>query len=155
MTTQPGEMISLQGNVVTDVNGRLKEHAHGMFSYLLPDSGEIAYLGGHLHSAWISYTGEIVLDVVEDGFIGQQFEGSISSVTGWGMYVELENTVEGLVHVSTLYDDHYDFIEENLTLVGERTGRTFKLGQPVTVILDSVDENARTIDFVLEEFQRF
>ncbi len=88
-------------------------------------------------------------------FIGQQFEGNISSITGWGMYVELENTVEGLVHVSTLYDDHYEFIEENLTLVGERTGRTFKLGQPVTVILDSVDEQARTIDFILEEFQRF
>lgn len=88
-------------------------------------------------------------------FIGQEFTGSISSITGWGMYVELENTVEGLVHVSTLYDDHYDFIEENLTLVGERTGRTFKLGQPVTVILDSVDEQARTIDFILEEFRHF
>lgn len=88
-------------------------------------------------------------------YIGQQFEGRISSITGWGMYVELENTVEGLVHVSTLYDDHYDFVEENLTLVGERTGRTFKLGQPVTVILDFVDEQARTIDFILEEFQRF
>ncbi len=88
-------------------------------------------------------------------FIGQQFEGSISSITGWGMYVELDNTVEGLVHVSTLYDDHYEFFEDNLTLVGERTGRTFKLGQPVTVILDSVDEQARTIDFILEEFQRF
>ena len=88
-------------------------------------------------------------------FIGQEFEGSISSITGWGMYVELENTVEGLVHVSTLYDDHYEFIEENLTLVGERTGRIFKLGQPVTVVLDSVDEQARTIDFVLTEFQKF
>jgi ribonuclease R len=88
-------------------------------------------------------------------FIGQTFQGSISSITGWGMYVELENTVEGLVHVSTLYDDHYEFIEENLTLVGERTGRIFKLGQPVTVVLDSVDEQARTIDFILEEFQRF
>lgn len=88
-------------------------------------------------------------------FIGEKFQGSISSVTGWGMYVELENTVEGLVHVSTLYDDHYEFIEDNLTLVGERTGRTFKLGQPVTVILDSVDEQARTIDFILEEFKRF
>ncbi|MBE5911647.1 ribonuclease R [Pseudobutyrivibrio sp.] len=88
-------------------------------------------------------------------FIGQKFQGNISSVTGWGIYVELENTVEGLVHVSTLYDDHYDFIEENLTLVGEHTGRTFKLGQSVTVILDSVDEQARTIDFILEEFKRF
>ncbi len=88
-------------------------------------------------------------------YIGETFEGSISSITGWGMYVELENTVEGLVHVSTLYDDHYEFIEDNLTLVGERTGRTFKLGQPVRVILDSVDEQARTIDFILEEFKRF
>ena len=88
-------------------------------------------------------------------FIGQEFTGNISSVTGWGLYVELENTVEGLVHISTLYDDHYDFIEDNLTLVGERTGRTFKLGQPVTVILDSVDEQARTIDFILKEFERF
>ena len=88
-------------------------------------------------------------------YIGQEFQGNISSITGWGMYVELENTVEGLVHVSTLYDDHYDFIEDNLTLVGERTGRTFKLGQPVTVVLDAVDEQARTIDFVLTEFQRF
>ncbi len=88
-------------------------------------------------------------------FIGNEFQGTISSITGWGMYVELENTVEGLVHVSTLYDDHYDFIEENLTLVGERTGRIFKLGQPVTVVLDSVNEQARTIDFILTEFQRF
>lgn len=88
-------------------------------------------------------------------YIGQTFSGSISSVTGWGLYVELDNTVEGLVHVSTLYDDHYDLVEENLTLIGEHTGRVFKLGQPVTVILDSVDENARTIDFILEEFKRF
>ena len=76
------EMISLQGNMVTDVNGRLKEHAHGMFSYLLADSGAIAYLGGHLHSAWISYTGEIVLDVVEDGFIGQQFD-PVTGIDVW------------------------------------------------------------------------
>jgi ribonuclease R len=88
-------------------------------------------------------------------FIGQEFTGSISSVTGWGLYVELENTVEGLVHISTLYDDHYDFVEENLTLVGECTGRVFKLGQSVIVILDSVDEQARTIDFILKEFDRF
>ena len=88
-------------------------------------------------------------------FIGQEFNGTISSITGWGMYVELDNTVEGLVHVSTLYDDHYEFVEENLTLVGERTGRIFKLGQPVKVILDSVDEQARTIDFILDEFKRF
>ena len=87
-------------------------------------------------------------------YIGQEFKATISGVTGWGLYVELENTVEGLVHISTLLDDHYNLIEENLTLVGEHTGRVFKLGQQVDVILESVDEAARTIDFSLKEFYK-
>ena len=84
-------------------------------------------------------------------FVGQVFTASISSVTGWGFYVELENAVEGLVHVSTLRDDHYNFIEDNLTLVGEHTGRVFRLGQQVRVCLEAVDETVRTIDFSLVE----
>ncbi len=87
-------------------------------------------------------------------YVGQSFKASISSITGWGFYVELENTVEGLVHVSTLSDDHYEFIEENLTLVGQNAGRIFKLGQEVEVILTAVDETVRTLDFELVEFYR-
>lgn len=68
------EMVSLHGNIVTNDKEELVEHAHGMFSYLKHDSGEMAYLGGHLLSAWIGYTAEIVLDMVEDGYIGQQFD---------------------------------------------------------------------------------
>lgn len=88
-------------------------------------------------------------------FLGQEFVGKVSGVTGWGIYVELENSVEGLVHVSTLMDDHYEYIEDELILVGERTHRTFKLGQQVEVVLDAVDESTRTIDFILKEFDRF
>ncbi|MCR4694552.1 MAG: ribonuclease R [Pseudobutyrivibrio sp.] len=87
-------------------------------------------------------------------FVGQEFEASVSSVTGWGIYVALENTVEGLVHISTLLDDHYEFNEEDLTLIGQHTNRLFKLGQPLTVVLESVNEDNRTIDFVLKEFAR-
>jgi len=68
------EMVSLQGNIVTEDYGSLQEHAHGMFSYLHPATGELAYLGGHLHSARISYTAEILLDVVQDGFCGHKVD---------------------------------------------------------------------------------
>nr|WP_318685962.1 ribonuclease R [uncultured Acetatifactor sp.] len=83
--------------------------------------------------------------------IGQCFEGVISGVTGWGIYVELPNTVEGLVHVSGLPGDYYFYSEESCEMIGESTGRTFKLGMPVTVRVEGVDISLRTIDFSLIE----
>ena len=65
--------------------------------------------------------------------MGQSFEGVVSGVTAWGIYVELPNTVEGLVHVSTMADDYYVFDEENYCLVGEESRRTYYLGDPVCV----------------------
>lgn len=82
-------------------------------------------------------------------FIGQEFEGVISGVTNWGMYVELPNTVEGLVRISELDDDYYIFDEERYELVGEMTKKTYKLGQPVKVIVANTDRLLRTVDFVL------
>ena len=81
--------------------------------------------------------------------IGETFTGVISSVTGWGMYVELPNTVEGMVHITSLTDDYYRFVEETYELVGEATGKQYKLGQTVDIVGQSVDEWVRTIDFVL------
>lgn len=81
--------------------------------------------------------------------IGQVFEGVVSGVTGWGLYVELPNTVEGLVHVSTLVDDYYIFDEENYQLVGEEFHRTYHLGDPVQVQVVSVDLSSKTVDFIL------
>lgn len=83
--------------------------------------------------------------------IGESYDGVISGVTGWGIYVELPNTVEGLVHVSKLPGDYFCYHEESCEMVGERTGRCYKLGMPVRIRVDGCDRFNRTIDFSLEE----
>lgn len=80
-------------------------------------------------------------------FIGEEFVGIISGVTAFGFFVELDNAVEGLVHISTLTDDFYRFMQERYALVGEHTKRTFKLGERVKVKLTRVDLQERQIDF--------
>ena len=82
-------------------------------------------------------------------FIDEEFEGIISSVTKWGMYVELPNTVEGLVHVNDLTDDYYEFDEDNLALIGRRTKTVYKIGDKVKVIVLAASKEERTIDFQL------
>ena len=79
--------------------------------------------------------------------IGEEYEGVISGITKWGAYVELPNTVEGLVHVIHMYDDHYICLEERYELVGEHTGNRYKLGQTVRVRVLDVDRLAHTVDF--------
>jgi ribonuclease R len=80
--------------------------------------------------------------------IGQEFEGVISGVTNWGFYVELPNTVEGLVRVNELRGDYYVFNEERMELRGEMSGKTYKLGQKVSIIVSGTDRLTRTIDFI-------
>ena len=79
--------------------------------------------------------------------IGEEYDGVISGVTKWGVYVELENTVEGLVHVADMRDDHYEFIEQSYEMLGERTGRTYKLGEKVKVRVIDADKIQRTVNF--------
>ncbi len=79
--------------------------------------------------------------------IGEEFEGVISSVTKWGIYVELPNTIEGLIHVTNMHDDHYNYVEEHYEMVGEHTGKTYKLGETVRVRVIGTDYLQRTIDF--------
>ena len=83
-------------------------------------------------------------------FVGQTFEGVISGVTNWGFYVELPNTVEGLVRISELRDDYYIFDESRYELVGEMSRKVYKLGQTVRVVVAGTDKLLRTVDFVLE-----
>jgi len=80
-------------------------------------------------------------------FVGEVFEGYISGVTSFGFFVELPNTVEGLVHVSTLNDDYYQFVEKHLMLVGENTRKVYRIGDKVKVLLTRVNIEERTIDF--------
>lgn len=81
--------------------------------------------------------------------IGENFEGVVSGITGWGIYVELPNTVEGLVHVSKLPGDYFYYNEKSCEMVGEATERTFKLGMPVTVCIEGCDRFTRSIDMSL------
>ena len=84
--------------------------------------------------------------------IGEHFTGVISGVTTWGFFVELDNTVEGMVPLQALLDDYYIFDEQQYKLFGEHTGRIFTLGQKVDIVVLSADKETKTIDFMLEEF---
>lgn len=81
--------------------------------------------------------------------IGEVYEGIISSVTAFGMFIELPNTIEGLVHISTLLDDYYIYDERHLCLIGERTKKKYKLGDVVKIKVDKVDIDAHEIFFEL------
>lgn len=81
------------------------------------------------------------------GLVGEEYTGVISGVTNFGIYVELSNTVEGLVHVSNMMDDHYIYDEKNYSMIGERTKKTYKIGQKVKIRVEGADKLTRTIDF--------
>lgn len=83
--------------------------------------------------------------------LGEEFEGVISSMTSWGIYVELPNTIEGMISVASLKDGYYNYDENHFEMVNETTNRTFKLGQKVVVSVASTDKVLRTIDFELVE----
>jgi len=81
--------------------------------------------------------------------IGEEYDGIISGVTSFGMFVELENTIEGLVHMSNMEDDYYQFDEMHHMLIGERRRRTFRIGDSVRIKVLNADIANRTIDFSL------
>ncbi len=83
--------------------------------------------------------------------IGETFEGVVSGITGWGIYVELPNTVEGLVHYTRMPGDRFFFNEATYEMIGEMTGRKYCLGQTVRVVVVDVDKISRTVDFAIPD----
>ena len=81
--------------------------------------------------------------------VGQEFDGVVSSVTSFGMFVELENTVEGLIRLANMRDDYYIYNQETYTIMGERSHKTFKIGDTVRIKVDNVNVDFREIDFAL------
>lgn len=81
--------------------------------------------------------------------VGETFDAVVSSVMKFGLFVELENTVEGLIHISAMNDDYYEYSEKHLALIGRKTHRIFQIGQPVKVRLKRVDKDLREVDFEL------
>lgn len=85
--------------------------------------------------------------------VGEEFDGIISSVTSFGMFIELENTVEGLIRMGGLTDDYYHFDEAHMALIGERTSRVFRIGDEVKVRVARVNMDEHTIDFELVDMK--
>ena len=83
--------------------------------------------------------------------LGDEYEGVISSVTAFGIYVKLDNTIEGLVSVSNLADDYYIYHEKSMMLIGERTAKKYEIGQKVKVKVIKSSVELRQIDFILVE----
>lgn len=130
-----------------NIRGRLKEERIAHYEKILP---EVAMQAGVTERRAEEAERETIkLKKVEymKERIGEEFEGVISGITKWGAYVELPNTIEGLVHVMNMRDDHYEYWEEQYELIGEHTRNVYKLGQVVRVRVLGVDRLRRTIDF--------
>lgn len=79
--------------------------------------------------------------------VGEEFTGIVSSVTNFGMFIELENTIEGLVHMRNMNDDYYRFDDRSMSLIGERTARQFRIGDEVRIKVTAVNLDESAIDF--------
>ena len=82
------------------------------------------------------------------GFLGEEYDGVISGVTSWGVYVELPNTVEGLVRLTDLRGDYYIYDAATMSLTGERSGRRYAIGDPMRVMVSAADKASRSVEFV-------
>src|SRR5699024_12104381 len=78
--------------------------------------------------------------------IGEDYVGIISSVANFGMFIELPNTIEGMVHVSDMTDDYYNCDERQMAMIGERQAKVFRIGDPANIKVVNVEEDERMID---------
>ena len=85
--------------------------------------------------------------------IGEEFDGVISGVTNFGLYVQLENTIEGLIKIDSLYDDYYDYNQEKYALIGRRTNKVYKLGDKIRIFVDDVNTDRSEINFLIAKFK--
>ena len=131
------------------LNGKLSQQVQGKLEVSLPEIAE--------HTSMTERRAEEAEREVEDmkkaqymtKHIGEEFEGIISSLTNFGLFVQLENTIEGLVHFSNMLDDYYHFDEEKYHIIGERTNRQYKLGDTVKIRVLDANVMKRNIDFEL------
>ena len=137
-----------------NIHGQMNDKRIGHYNQILP---EVAEAASRLERRADDAEREVEkLKKAEymEQFIGQSFDGIISGVTTWGMYVELPNTVEGMVRVADIPGDYYYFEEEKYRMVGEHTGKSYKLGEPIRITVSAVDKLTKTIDFtVCEDYE--
>lgn len=133
------------------LRGRLEEKRIGHYKEILPEVAKQSSAMERRADEAERETDKLKKVEYMEGHIGEEYDGVISGVTAWGIYVELENTVEGLIHVSRLPGDYYIYHESSYEMKGEATGRSYKLGMPVRIRVEACDRFTRTIDFGLAE----
>lgn len=133
------------------IRGRLKEGRIEHYQAILPSvAKQCSTLERRADEAERETEKLKKVEYMEDR-IGEVYEGVISGVTSWGIYVELPNTVEGMIHVSKLPGDYFYYDENAYEMIGEHTKITYKLGQRIRIVVDHVDKIGRTIDFAIPE----
>ncbi|MDO4331097.1 MAG: ribonuclease R [Eubacteriales bacterium] len=131
------------------LRGRLKEERIDHYREILPEVAKHSSQTERRADEAERETDKLKKVQYMESRVGEVFEGVVSCVTGWGLYVELPNTVEGLVHVNSLDGDYFYYDENRYELIGQMTGRCYKLGQKLKVRVAFADRFNRTIDFVL------
>ena len=131
------------------LRGRLKEERISHYDRILPEVAKHASETERRADEAERETEKLKKAEYMEPRIGECFEGVISSITSWGIYVELPNTIEGMIHVSRLPGDFFYYDENTYEMAGQETGKRFRLGESVKIYVDSVDKMTRTIDFGL------
>lgn len=133
------------------LRGRLKENRIGHYEKRLPEVAKHASKMERRAEEAERETDKLKKAEYMEERIGEVYEGVISGITQWGIYVELPNTVEGLIHVASLPGDYFYYDENTYEMVGQDTGKTYKLGERLAIQVKSVDRFARTVDFMIPE----
>ena len=134
-----------------DLRGRLHDRKLSYYYRILDD---VAWRSSALERRAVETereTNKIKIAEYMLSHVGEEFTGTISGVTGWGFYVQLDNTAEGLVGMRTLQDDYYEYNEKEHQICGLHTGRVFTLGMKVLVKVLFADPAMRIVDFQLAE----
>jgi ribonuclease R len=129
------------------INGQMDEQTQQKWEEKLPDIAEHASNMERRAVEAERETDDLKKTEFMEDKIGMEFDGIISSVTNFGLFVELPNTIEGLVHVSYLTDDYYRYDERHYAMIGERTGKVYRIGDEITVRVINVNKDERIVDF--------
>ncbi|HZK27494.1 MAG TPA: ribonuclease R [Thermoclostridium sp.] len=129
------------------INGKLNDKRNEYYSAILPEiAKQCSEREKNAEEAERDYEDLKKTEYMKK-YIGGSFSGVVSSITSFGMFVELENTVEGLIRLSSMHDDYYNYNEKLYCLVGERTGKTYRIGDAINVLLTNATPETRQIDF--------
>ena len=130
------------------LSGRMDERRKAHYNKILPDQARQCSERERAADATERECVDMKKAEYMQAHVGETFEGIVSGVAAFGLFVELPNSVEGLVRLASMQDDYYGFNDRNLTLVGEHTGKTWRIGDPMTVLVAKASPELRQIDFV-------